>query len=247
MVNKYQQGGTMTPEQEEIILAAIGYISTLPQEEQPKSQEQIQQMVQQLVQPLTQLKQQKPDEFAQLVQLGQQQAQQQATKAQFGAKLEYLRRLKYGKGGKACPSCNKKEVERKGYVKKRYFGGKSKKYQEGGEFEDYYKFKRYEYDVDTLNLGPGYQIINQRHYPVYERLFEEPAYGIERGSETYFDFDLDGQDGRNIYVYPNGRDTVYYDKPTHYIEWIPIGKAKNQKKSKENFNKKHQDYKSKKK
>lgn len=131
MVNKHQQGGTMTPEQEEIILAAIGYISTLPQEEQPKSQEQIQQMVQQLAQPLAELKQQKPDEFAQLVQLGQQQTQQQATKAKFGAKLEYLRRLKYGKGGKACPSCDKKKVEnkvenkvgKKGYVKKHYFGG----------------------------------------------------------------------------------------------------------------------------
>lgn len=117
MVNKHQQGGTMTPEQEEIILAAIGYISTLPQEEQPKSQEQIQQMVQQLAQPLAELKQQKPDEFAQLVQLGQQQTQ--ATKAKLGAKLEYLKRLKYSKGGKACPSCNKKKVEKKSYVKKR--------------------------------------------------------------------------------------------------------------------------------
>ena len=57
-----------------------------------------------------------------------QQAQSQATSAKWGAKLGYIRRLKYAKGGKACPACEKgKQIEMKACggkkAKKRYFGG----------------------------------------------------------------------------------------------------------------------------
>ena len=55
----------------------------------------------------------------------------QATSAKWGSKLQYIRSLKYAKGGKACPACQtmKKgaEVEMKKCggkkMKKRYFGG----------------------------------------------------------------------------------------------------------------------------
>ena len=56
----------------------------------------------------------------------------QATAAKWGSKLNYIRSLKYAKGGKACPACEKGapiKVEEKACggkakkTKKRYFGG----------------------------------------------------------------------------------------------------------------------------
>lgn len=69
---------------------------------------------------------------AQAIKQAIQQMQGQATTAKWGAKLGYIRSLKYAQGGKACPACEKGasiKVEEKACggkakkAKKRYFGG----------------------------------------------------------------------------------------------------------------------------
>ena len=69
---------------------------------------------------------QQATQLAQLIQQVVQQMQGQATAAKWGAKLNYIRSLKYAKGGKTCPTCQK-QVEMKACggkkAKKRYFGG----------------------------------------------------------------------------------------------------------------------------
>ena len=84
-------------------------------------------------------------QIAQMIQQVTQQMQGQATAAKWGAKLSYIRSLKYANGGKACPTCQagapvpkaqdkdyikpNKKVEEKACggkakkAKKRYFGG----------------------------------------------------------------------------------------------------------------------------
>lgn len=66
-------------------------------------------------------------QIARMIQTVAQQMQSQATSAKWGSKLNYIKSLKYAKGGKACPDCEtKKKVEEKacgGKAKKRYFGG----------------------------------------------------------------------------------------------------------------------------
>jgi hypothetical protein len=65
-------------------------------------------------------------QLAQIIQQVLQQMQGQTASARLGAKLNYIRSLKYAKGGKTCQACNKK-VEMKACggkkAKKRYFGG----------------------------------------------------------------------------------------------------------------------------
>lgn len=69
---------------------------------------------------------------AQAIKQAIQQMQGQATTAKWGAKLGYIRSLKYAQGGKTCPTCEKGaplKVEEKACggkakkAKKRYFGG----------------------------------------------------------------------------------------------------------------------------
>lgn len=75
-------------------------------------------------------------QLAQMIQQVAKQMQGQATAAKWGAKLSYIRSLKYANGGKACPTCQAgapikpvKKVEEKACggkakkAKKRYFGG----------------------------------------------------------------------------------------------------------------------------
>ena len=72
-------------------------------------------------------------QLAQVIQQVAKQMQGQATAAKWGAKLGYIRSLKYANGGKACPTCQAgapiKKVEEKACggkakkAKKRYFGG----------------------------------------------------------------------------------------------------------------------------
>ena len=70
-------------------------------------------------------------QLAQMIQQVAQQIQKQATTAKWGAKLGYIKSLKFAKGGKACPVCQEsastKKVEMKACggkkAKKRYFGG----------------------------------------------------------------------------------------------------------------------------
>lgn len=65
-------------------------------------------------------------QIAQLMEQVIKELQGQATSAKWGAKLSYIKSLKYAKGGKTCPACEKK-VEMKACggkkAKKRYFGG----------------------------------------------------------------------------------------------------------------------------
>ena len=65
-------------------------------------------------------------QIAQMIQQIVEQMQGQATAAKWGAKLGYIKSLKYAKGGKTCPACEK-QVEMKACggkkAKKRYFGG----------------------------------------------------------------------------------------------------------------------------
>ena len=69
-------------------------------------------------------------QLAQMIQQVAQQMQGQAAAAKYGAKLNYIRNLKYAKGGKTCPDCapNKVEIKKCG-------GKKAKKHQEGGMAE----------------------------------------------------------------------------------------------------------------
>lgn len=108
---KYQQGGQFPKEQqEELQYAVLGYIATTNQ--QPKNENELIQ----LVQALMQLKQREPEQYTQLVQLGM---QKQAVKAKYGAKLDYVKKLKgkcpkgqelKQKGGKmVCMPCMKKK------------------------------------------------------------------------------------------------------------------------------------------
>lgn len=65
-------------------------------------------------------------QIAQMIQAVAEQMQGQATAAKWGAKLNYIRSLKYAKGGKTCPTCNQKiEMKKCGgkKAKKKYFGG----------------------------------------------------------------------------------------------------------------------------
>lgn len=71
-------------------------------------------------------------QLAQMIQQVVQQIQGQATTAKWGAKLDYIRSLKYAQGGKACQACEKgvpTKVEEKACggkakkARKRYFGG----------------------------------------------------------------------------------------------------------------------------
>jgi hypothetical protein len=68
-------------------------------------------------------------QIAQMIQQVAQKLQGQATSAKWGSKLNYIRSLKFAKGGKACPECEKGApiVEKKACggkkAKKRYFGG----------------------------------------------------------------------------------------------------------------------------
>lgn len=68
-------------------------------------------------------------QLAQMIQEVAKQMQGQATAAKWGSKLSYIKSLKFAKGGKACPTCEKEAsiVEKKACggkkAKKRYFGG----------------------------------------------------------------------------------------------------------------------------
>lgn len=66
-------------------------------------------------------------EMAQMIQQVAEQMKGQATAAKWGAKLGYIKSLKFAKGGKTCPACEAKKVEMKACggkkAKKRYFGG----------------------------------------------------------------------------------------------------------------------------
>ena len=105
--------------EQELQLAVIGYI--MATKKQPKSEQEVQAIAQEVAG----MKQSNPQQYQQLVQMGQQAQQQQAGAkvAALGAKLNYIRKIKglcpegeelvYMKqGGRVCPVCQKKRQEK---------------------------------------------------------------------------------------------------------------------------------------
>lgn len=84
---------------------------------------------------------QQATQLAQLIQQVVQQMKGQATAAKWGSKLNYIRSLKYAKGGKTCSACqnggmpvtsDKAYIKSNKKVEEKACGGKAKKHQEGG-------------------------------------------------------------------------------------------------------------------
>lgn len=128
-----QQGGTMN-QQQDIQQQVIQLVQAAMQGDQ-KATDTVNQIMQ-----AAQQGDQQAVQLAQMIQQVVEQMKEQATMAKWGSKLEYIRSLKYAKGGKTCPSCQNgskplqtssikkstKNVEEKacgGKAKKRYFGG----------------------------------------------------------------------------------------------------------------------------
>lgn len=92
-----------------------------------------------------------------------------------------------------------------------------------------YKLKRHGFQSDTLNVTPGYRIISQSFYPIYEN--------TTTGRESWADFDS-GR-GRVLYDSPTGRQEVYFNYPDNYISsdhgYMPVGTTKNQESAKKLF------------
>lgn len=127
-----QQGGTMN--QQDIQQQIIQLVQAAMQGDQ-KATDTVNQIIQAAQQGDPQATQ-----LAQMIQQVVEQMKGQATSAKWGSKLQYIKSLKYAKGGKTCPSCQNggeplqtpvvkkstKKVEEKacgGKAKKRYFGG----------------------------------------------------------------------------------------------------------------------------
>ena len=77
--------------------------------------------------------QQQAQKISQIVEAIKQQQAQQTPVKRYGSKLNYIRSLKYAKGGKTCPACESKKVELKACGGK----NKKKKYFGGGPFEEF--------------------------------------------------------------------------------------------------------------
>lgn len=101
-------------QEEELKLAFMGYV--MATKKQPKSQEEINQILTALMQ----LKQQNPEQYAQLVQMGQ-----QIPANKYGAKVQYIKKLKgicpegqelsyMAKGGKVISICKPCMMNKKG-------------------------------------------------------------------------------------------------------------------------------------
>ena len=119
MKTKYfQQGGAVS--QQDVQQQVIALVQAAMQGDQ-KATETINQIMK-----AAKAGDQQAIQIAQMIQAVAEQMQGQATAAKWGAKLNYIRSLKYAKGGKTCPTCNQK-IEMKACggkkAKKRYFGG----------------------------------------------------------------------------------------------------------------------------
>lgn len=93
--------------------------------------------------------------------------------------------------------------------------------------EKKYKVKRYDFRSDTLNITPGYRVISQHFWPVYEHPTKP---------EEDWVYDFDSSRGRILYETPTKTDTVYYNTPDKFIShdtgYMPVGTTKNQEESK---------------
>lgn len=116
---KHQQGGTMTAQQD--IKAQVTALVQAAMQGDEKAASTVNQIIE-----AAKSGDQQAMQLAQMIQQVMQQMQGQTASARLGAKLNYIRSLKYAKGGKTCPACEKR-VEMKACggkkAKKRYFGG----------------------------------------------------------------------------------------------------------------------------
>ena len=117
-INYFQQGGT-APKQD--IKAQVTALVQAAMQGDKKATQQVNQIME-----AAKAGNQQAVQLAQMITEVAKQLQGQATAAKWGAKLNYIQSLKFAKGGKTCPACEKK-VEMKACggkkAKKRYFGG----------------------------------------------------------------------------------------------------------------------------
>ena len=117
-INYFQQGGA-APKQD--IKAQITALVQAAMQGDQKATQQVNQIME-----AAKAGNQQAVQLAQLITEVAKQLQGQATSAKWGSKLDYIKSLKFAKGGKTCPVCDKK-VEMKACggkkAKKRYFGG----------------------------------------------------------------------------------------------------------------------------
>lgn len=117
-INYFQQGGAAP--QQDIKTQVTALVQAAMQGDQ-KATQQVNQIME-----AAKAGDQQAMQIAQIMEQVVKELQGQATAAKWGAKLGYIRSLKYAKGGKTCPVCEKK-VEMKACggkkAKKRYFGG----------------------------------------------------------------------------------------------------------------------------
>lgn len=119
-INYFQQGGAAP--QQDMQQQVVALVQAAMQGD-PKATETVNKIME-----AAKAGDQQAMQIAQMIQQVAEQMKGQATAAKWGAKLNYIRSLKYAKGGKACPACEKaKQVEMKACggkkAKKRYFGG----------------------------------------------------------------------------------------------------------------------------
>lgn len=118
-INYFQQGGAAAPKQD-MKAQVVALVQAAMQGDQ-KATQQVNQIME-----AAKAGDQQAMQIAQLMEQVVKELQGQATSAKWGSKLGYIKSLKYAKGGKTCPACEKK-VEMKACggkkAKKRYFGG----------------------------------------------------------------------------------------------------------------------------
>lgn len=119
-INYFQQGGAAP--QQDIKAQVVALVQAAMQGDQ-KATQQVNQIME-----AAKAGDQQAVQIAQIMEQVIKELQGQATSAKWGTKLGYIRSLKYAKGGKTCPVCEKgKQVEMKACggkkAKKRYFGG----------------------------------------------------------------------------------------------------------------------------
>lgn len=97
MTKKYQQGGAAP--QQDMQQQVVALVQAAMQGDQ-KATQQVTQIME-----AAKAGDQQAAQIAQMIQQVVQQMQGQATAAKWGAKLSYIKSLKYAKGGKTCPAC----------------------------------------------------------------------------------------------------------------------------------------------
>ena len=119
-INYFQQGGAAP--QQDVKSQVVALVQAAMQGDQ-KATQTINQIME-----AAKAGDQQAIQLAQIMEQVLKELQGQATSAKWGTKLGYIRSLKYAKGGKTCPACEKgKQIEMKACggkkAKKRYFGG----------------------------------------------------------------------------------------------------------------------------